>query len=75
MRTALALVKKNRKDNKIMREDEVGIVFCNQKTANKLIEQDANVKDACVIWSLIDDNTAIVASQEEFIKWLEENGE
>lgn len=75
MRTALALDKKNRKDNKIMREDEVGIVFCNQKTADKLIEQSADIKDSCVIWSLIDDNTAIVASQEEFVKWLEENGE
>ena len=75
MWSALALVEKNRKDNKIMRDDEIAVVFCNQKVADKLIAETPDIKGTCVIWDGIKDNVAIIASRDEFVEWLEENGE
>ena len=58
----------------ILNEDDTGVIFCNQTTANKLIKQDPAIEEACIIWNIIDDNTGVVVSKEELVRWLKENG-
>ena len=58
-----------------MRDNEVALVFCNHKIADKLIADTPDIKGTCVIWDGIKDNVAIIASRDEFVEWLEENGE
>jgi len=56
-----------------MSDDELCVVFCSQDTANKLIGLDTNIQDACIVWSRISDDTAVVVSEKDLIKWLDEN--
>lgn len=54
--------------------DEV-VAFCNSKTAEELINDDSEIKEALVISDLIPDTDAIVVKKQEFLDWLYEKNQ
>ena len=55
-----------------MRDDENVVVFCNSNTLKSV----KLPKEVAVVTELLDDDTVIVVSAEEFVNWLfEKNAE
>jgi len=55
-----------------MRDDENVVVFCNSNTLKSV----QLPKEVAVVTELLDDDTVIVVSAEEFVNWLfEKNAE
>ena len=60
--------------NNMNDNDEV-VAFCNFKTAEELINDDSEIKEALVISPLIPDTDAIVVKKQEFLDWLYEKNQ
>lgn len=53
-----------------MRDDENVVVFCNSTTLKSV----PLPKEVAVVTELLDDDTVIVVSAEDFLNWLFERG-
>ena len=58
-----------------MNDNDKVVVFCNSKTAEELIKDDSEIKEALVISDLIPDTDAIVVKKQEFLDWLYEKNQ
>ena len=69
--TAVLKVIDSKATREIQEADEV-VAFCNSKTAEELINDDSEIREALVISDLIPDTDAIVVKKQEFLDWLYE---
>ena len=53
-----------------MKDDDIAVLFCNPKTAEKLLAEDEDIRDSLVVTTLLSEDEVIMVEQDEFLKWL-----